>query len=69
MFSRIVHCGPHTSVLADLDVTCIVPVRDWMDTDLHSWIVDMWLGVEKATLRPDWWRYYARRFQLVQSKQ
>eukprot|EP00658_Telonema_sp_P-2_P056875 TRINITY_DN45334_c0_g1_i2.p1 TRINITY_DN45334_c0_g1~~TRINITY_DN45334_c0_g1_i2.p1 ORF type:complete len:317 (+),score=63.60 TRINITY_DN45334_c0_g1_i2:61-1011(+) len=56
----------HGGYYADLDVSCTLPVEQWGLKDRNLANVQFWTGVEKGTLRIDWYDHFARRLQLVQ---
>eukprot|EP00038_Savillea_parva_P019601 m.28025 g.28025 ORF g.28025 m.28025 type:complete len:582 (+) comp4477_c0_seq1:49-1794(+) len=52
---------------ADLDVTCVRPIREWMPHFGHDpALTDLVVGFEVVTERPDWMYWYARKFEFCQ---
>eukprot|EP00039_Didymoeca_costata_P029570 m.25251 g.25251 ORF g.25251 m.25251 type:complete len:1001 (+) comp7690_c0_seq1:225-3227(+) len=53
-------------IYADIDVTCSRPVDEWLRNTGDYYNVDLIVGFEVATDRPDWRKWFARKFQITQ---
>lgn len=51
---------------ADIDVECKKPIDQWNSRHSNDYGVDLMVGLEVATERPDWAQWFAHRYQVCQ---